>query len=280
MTLLRYILLLLFVCSGCARPQTQAYQEQYAHLNTDRLSLPSMQESDYFLVLLVNARHLDYTCEKTFIKTMKKHPDDGGKEGDVGHAWIYLRGLNEEGFDVLEGGQTGDFGNIQAKYFDGIMNYIDYGYANPSNEEKASPIFEPNPVKYMWESQQDGIFHKGSGGHKPTFAIKVKLTSETYEKMKRFIASYNFQDYALTGNQCSSFVAQVAAIAGLYLDTEYTMPINSELNFLGIGYTLWRDADYSSLTFSTPDVLERSMMEAVLDGRAEYALPWYLNQSK
>lgn len=268
----RFLVLLLLLFSGCSYPHSQAYKEQYAHLQIERQSFPCMQETDYFLVLLVNARHLDYTSEKTFIATMQKHPDDGGKEGDVGHAWIYLQGKEE----VLEGGHTGDFGNLQAKYFDGIMNYIDYGYGNPTPEQQTAPIFEPNPVKYMWESQRDGICHKGCGGHKPTFAIKIDITSEMYQKIKRFIETYDFTDYALTGNQCSSYVAQVAAIAGLDLDTQMTIPIHPTLNFQGITYTLWRDEIYSTLTFSTPDVLERSMMKAVQEGCAEYALAWYL----
>lgn len=266
-----FVILVLFLTS-CSRPQTQSYRDQYSHLQMDRKAFPVMQETDYFLVLLVNARHLDYTSEKSFIATMQKHPDDGGKEGDVGHAWIYLKGNGE----VLEGGHTGDFGNLQAKYFDGIMNYIEYGYGNPTAEQQASPIFEPNPVKYMWESQQDGICHKGCGGHRPTFAIKIDLTPETYQKIKRFIETYDFSDYALTGNQCSSYVAQVAAIAGLDLETQMTMPIHPTLHFQGTTYTLWRDDIYSTLTFSTPDVLERSMIRAVQEGHAEYALPWYM----
>ena len=49
-------------------------------------------EEEYFVVFLVNARGLDYTDTLKFLKTVAKHPRDGSKNGDVGHAWVYLKG--------------------------------------------------------------------------------------------------------------------------------------------------------------------------------------------
>ena len=54
------------------------------------------------------------------------------------------------------------------------------------------------------------------------------------------------------------------------------MPIPQTLCLDRRRYVLWRDPEYSAITIATPDILEKSLMEAVDEGRAEYALPWYL----
>jgi hypothetical protein len=41
---------------------------------------------------------------------------------------------------------------------------------------------------------------------------------------------------------------------------------------------LWQDPCYATMTFSTPDVIEKSLMRAVEEGRAQYALDWYRAQ--
>ena len=41
---------------------------------------------------------------------------------------------------------------------------------------------------------------------------------------------------------------------------------------------LWEDARYSTMTFATPDVVEKSLIQAVEEGKAEYAMDWYLNK--
>lgn len=62
-----------------------------------------LEEDPYALILLVNARHLDYRTAASCLKTTAKHPSDGSKNGDVGHAWIVLKGPEGE----IEGGQSG-----------------------------------------------------------------------------------------------------------------------------------------------------------------------------
>jgi hypothetical protein len=43
---------------------------------------------------------------------------------------------------------------------------------------------------------------------------------------------------------------------------------------------LWEDPRYSMITFPTPDVIEKSLMQAVENGEAEYALDWYLAHNR
>ncbi|MFQ5730010.1 MAG: hypothetical protein ACE5GN_06585 [Waddliaceae bacterium] len=180
--------------------------------------------------------------------------------------------------NVVEGGHSGELGRCQSKYFEGVMNYIDYGYSNPTEQQRRCPREEPNPIKYLWEAQKDGFFQKGGGGHKPTFAMKINLTKAQFESIWTFIdpSHYDYSNYAITGNQCSSFVAQVAQLAGLEVECEVAVPIPQIIYINRCHYILWRDPLYSSITLSSPDILEKSLMEAVVARRAEYVLPWYL----
>ncbi len=254
-----FFYLLLVLLSSCTEYRSAAYREIYAHLNPKELQTQSpgssqMEESDYFVILFVNARHLDYSANRAFL-------DSVAKTGDIGHAWIYLQGIIDHKAVSLTGGHSGELGIVQARYFDGIMNYYDFGRANITEKCQIPSRYEPNPVKYLWEVQHDGYFQYGSGGHKPTFWIKLNLTEEQFLKICRFIANYSYSEYSITGNQCSSFVAKIAALAGVHLECELTMEIQPGIEYNGCCIRLWTDPVYSRLTVSTPDVLERSMMQ-------------------
>lgn len=248
-----YILRLLLVfLSGCS------FHPMYDQMKS---SCQIMSEAPYFLVLLVEARHLDYASPRSFFKTVAKHPSDGSKNGDVGHAWIYLQGIVDGQTVFLEGGHSGELGEIQPRYVEGVFLQYEQG--------------DKNPISYLWQRQRDGFFQSGSGRHYPTFAAKVDISAEQFQRILRFIQSYDYADYAITGNQCSSFAAQVAAFAGLELDCELTMEVDQYLLLGSQKINLWQDPVYSEITFSSPDVLEYSLKQAVAEGRAQYALEWY-----
>jgi len=241
---------------GCAwAPRSTHYRETYAHLQ----SVPTgeMTSSDYQLVILVCARHLDYSKSQALLKTVAKHPQDGSLTGDVGHSWLLLKGPD----GVIEGGHSGELGLSEPKYFDGIMDLIEAG--------------DPNPVRYMHASLKDGYFEKGSGGFSPTYAIKKDLTHDQYEKIRSFIARYDYTDYSLTRRQCLLFVQEIARIAGLNLQCHMTVPVGPYVRVGNQFYRVWTDETYSTLELMSPDILEKNMMEAVYQGEAEYALDWY-----
>lgn len=275
---LHAILSLVFLTStGCVKPNSEGYRSIYSHLKKSypKSSCNEKAQSPFFIVFLVDACHLDYSDNRSFFKTVAKHPSNGNKNGSVGHAWIYLQGIID-GEDVfLEGGHSGELGIVQPKYFEGLINYFEYGYANPSERQKKCPRYEPNPIKYLWESQHDGFFQWGAGNHQPTFAAKVDLTQKQFFQILYFVQSYCFSDYSLIGNQCSSFVAQIASLAGLDLECEVTIAISPSIYMAGQNLRLWTDPGYSQLTVSSPDILECSLMRAVREGRAECALEWY-----
>jgi len=265
-----FVFLLLISVSCCYTPRSVAYRSFYAHLNRPSAYPVVNHKSDHFVIIYVNARHLDYTDNYSFLNTVLKHPSDGSTNRDFGHVWIYVQGIVEQESVYLYGGHSGERGLSQAKYFDGIMNYIDFGYSNPTPQEKLHPRYEENPVKYLWETQIDGYFQFGAGGHCPTYAAKINLTRDQFARIMEFASIYDYSHYSLTENQCSSFAAQVASLAGLDLDCEVTMRLNNELWLKGERIRFWSDPCYSFLTISSPDVVERSLMRAVDEGRAEH----------
>ncbi|MFI0435650.1 MAG: hypothetical protein ACH350_08015 [Parachlamydiaceae bacterium] len=257
------------------------YEYFYSHLQSFRPPDKPMVEDDYFLVLLVDACHLDYTDAAQFFQSVAIHPMNRSRRGDLGHAWIYLQGKLRDGtIFVLEGGHSGEREAHPPRYFEGLMNYNQWGYANPSAEDMSNPRYEPNPIKYLWTIREDGFFQKGSGGHHPSFAAKISLSKKKFEEVLAFIrpSTYPYSCYALMGNQCCSFVAHVAGLAGIVLKTKTSMRVSPLIYYGNRWIRLWENPCYSILTFATPDILEKSLIEAVQKGRAEYALDWYIRK--
>ncbi len=253
----------------------------YDHLDWKVPKSRTIEKSDYFIVFLVTARHLDYDDSQAMFKTLVKHAS-GGKNADVGHSWFLLHGFADGKPITVEGGQSGELGIERPKYYDGVINYARYGYADPNPKQKKEPREEPNPVRYLWADVNDGFFQEGSGGFRPTFAVKVDLTRRQFDKIYGFVQprNYNYRYYSLVGQQCSSYLAKIAHLAGFPVEHQVTMEINPTLKMWGDEVVLWRDPEYSKITFSSPDRIERSLMKAVIDGRAEYALRWYKKDGK
>lgn len=242
-------------------PRTQEYCETYSYYR-HRKPAPCMQESEAFIIFAVEARHLDYSSMTPLLYTIAKHPSDGSKNSDVGHAWIYLK----SGSYVLEGGHTAETGEFQPRYLEGVSLLSDKK--------------DPNPARYLFCSQADGCFEHGSGGHRPTYAAKVDLTPDQVMNILRFIENYPYQDYRLAGNSCASFVAEIAKLIGYNFECDQRVIIDQSVTFRGETVLLWTDPVYQEIHIATPDRLERSLIEAVEQGKAEYALPWYYRNKK
>jgi len=215
------------------------------------------QESGCFLVVLVEARQLDTTNTQNFFRSVAKHPSDGSKNGDVGHAWIYLQ---NDSFSI-EGGHSGETGEFQPKYFDGVLELAECG--------------DPNPIRYLWETQQDGFFQNGNGGHQPTCAIRIDLNEEQFQDILNLIKNYDFHSYAITGSQCGTFVCEAAALAGIDVECCQTMSICRYVKLGGQKYTLWEDSSYSEITFASPDIIQYSCKELLHKREVTDALTWY-----
>lgn len=272
--------ILVFLSSCICR--SDEYRQFYCHLQKPHPHWQPMVEEEYFLIILVDAKHLDYTDTNLFLHSIAKHPRDGGKNGDFGHAWIYLQGKRSGRLVVVEGGHSGEWREPPARYFDGIMNYNECGYANPMDDSLLNERYEPNPIRYLWYARDDGYFQKGAGGHVPSYAAKISLTSQQFERILDFIhpRHYPYQSYALLSSQCCTFVTQIAALAGLQLDSEITMNVAPFVYYRKSFVRLWENPFFSSITFASPDMLEKKLIEAVENGYAEYALDWYLAHRK
>lgn len=230
----------------------------------------SIYSNDHFLIILVDAPHFDYSNNHNLLETIARRPNH-----DVGHAWIHLQGIVNGRPVYVEGGHSGELGFIQARYFDGVMNYIHYGYASPTRENKVHRRHEPNPIKYLWETQHDGFFQRGNGNHRPTYAARIELTPVQFHRILKFIQpeNYDYRTYNLSRSQCASFVSQVAAMADFPIECEVTMQINRQIYFRGELMTLWEDPQYSELTIPSPDKIEESLKRAVAEGKATPIYP-------
>lgn len=241
-------LIFLFFLTGCVKPLSE------------RAKIPF--EDDYFLVLLVDARQLNYTNNQAFFRSMVKHPSDGSKNSDVGHAWLCLGGIVDGNRIEIEGGLSGETGARRLKYFEGIAHLVEQE--------------DPNPVSYMWTKMNDGYFEEGSGGHVPTYAIRVSLSREQFFCLLNFIENYPFENYSLTENQCCTFVQRAAELACIDLPCLISMPIEPSVKIGKAAVLLWEDPIYSKIIFPCPELLEESMKRAVAEDKAEPALDWYL----
>lgn len=214
-------------------------------------------EPEYSLSLFVTARQLDYSDAGRLLKTIAKHPRDGGKNGDVGHSWILLKGKKGKASIIIEGGHSGERGICQPRYFEGVARAIECG--------------EKNPIGYLWVTQKDGFFQRGSGGHCPTYAVRCRLTEAQFLSILAYIQPehYDYPNYSLVENQCVSFVAQVAQIAGISLETSITVLVPQRMRYGATRVKLWEDPQYAALTISSPDVLEISLKRAVKEGVVE-----------
>jgi len=270
-----------FILTSCAAmpvPKSESWPQQYQHLNYTIPENSHYTKTDYYIVFLVSARHLDYSDSRILFEAVS-NIDNKLKRNRVGHSWIYLRGIKNGKVVILEGGQSVGYAKKQAGFLEGVINLANYGYANPTSTEKKQYRYEPNPIKHLWDERDDGYFHKNKATPSPTFAAKINLTEAQFEKVLPFMDpdNYSYKKFSVTGNQCSSFLVAVANLVGIELEHSVTIDIPPEFNVNGKTYRLWEDPQYSKLTFSTPDVLERSLIQLVMEGHAEYALGRYKN---
>lgn len=218
-----------------------------------KTQIAAASEAPYCLYLFVDARGLEGPSTAALCRRLLAEAESS-RVGSFGHAWIRLEGEIEGEKVVLEGGHSGETGRLQPRYFEGVMNYLDYGYAH--DPQGLAWRYEPNPIRYLWEPQPDGYFQEGNGGHQPTHVAILPLDRETFDQIRHFVEEeYDFSTYHLLDAQCANFVAAVAKIAGLEMGRVTALPIAPRIWIGGSCYRLWEDARYASLPLMTPDTL-------------------------
>ncbi len=250
-------LLLLFsllALSGCSwKPFHGKYKQQYTYLNEP---VPAAVEpvGSHYLVILVDARHLDYTDQNKLGMTINKNPSNGSKRASTGHAWLILYGDGAE----IEGGHTTD--NDMMGFIDSVQDAV---------EEK-----DPNPIRVFSESSVAGRFEPGTGDFSASFAGAITITPDQYRDIRQYIDEYDYSRYHLQKSQCCTFVRDAAKRAGIELETEVVIPVTQKSWILGHTLQLWTDPKYSKFPLPSPDILERSLRAAAREGRVTNVTSW------
>jgi hypothetical protein len=218
---------------------------------------------EYFLVVLVDARHLDYTSPSNYFCSLSQ----GlflDQDPNTGHAWIVLIGKEDGHPWVFEGGHTGEFGLYAPRYFDEVVRL--------SWDEH-----HPNPAYYLFTTLPDGTIQYGSGGHTPTFAAAFPLTEVGYCRVRRLLAQdgYDFSQWGIRGPNCIRFVHSCLAAIGVEVDCQETFVMPPSFRYKGEEVTLWSDPVYSKFDIETPELLEKRLWELTEEGRALVASRWY-----
>ncbi len=257
----------LLVLSSCSQRMSDAYVSRYQYLGgiqaTNQAGPHFAGNSEYYLVVLVDARHLDYTSPTTYFSTLAQGlflPQDP----NTGHTWIVLGGKEEGRPWVFEGGHTGEFGLYAPRYFDEVVR-------------RAWDENDPNPASYLFQALPDGCLQYGSGGHIPTFAAAFPLTEYGYRRVRRLLTEegYDFSRWGLRGPNCIRFSVSCLAAIGIELNCQEQILLPQSFTYKGEHVALWSDPIYSCLYVDTPELLEKRLWQLVEKGKAMVATKWY-----
>jgi hypothetical protein len=223
---------------------------------------PLQAEPDQFIVFLVDAPHLDYSSTQTFFRTLCKHPDTGAKQGQIGHAWVYLQGYRDGVLCQMEGGHSGEVDPEQERYFDALVN--------------AALSGQPNPLALLHQAREDGFFQRGNGAHWPTTAVRLAVDDRQFKRLCQVLEEdYDFQRYHLLKWQCCQLIVTLARELEIDLSGQVEMTIQDHVHLGHRRVRLWDDPCWQTLRFDTPDRLEEALQALIVTGEGENALGWY-----
>ncbi len=248
--MIRVIFFLIFL-TGC-------YRSGDSLRECERSSVQFQGETEYALVVLVDARHLDYSSPSSYLTTLSQTPFS-----HTGHAWVLLIGKQDGHPWIFEGGHTGEFGRLAPRYFDELV--------------QLSRCKDPNPAKYLFSPLPDGRLEIGSGDHKPTLAAAFSITKEGFDRIMRLFDpdGYDFSQWGLRGPHCVHFVLSCLACVDVDLSCQKEIDLPSSFTYNGEKIALWTDSAYSRLTTETPELLEEQLIDQVYKGGALVATKWY-----
>lgn len=262
-----FIFLIVLVCASCSSRMSDSYIHRYQYLGGIQATKQSgphfSKEPEYFLVVLVDARHLDYSSPSKYFSTLSQglfFPQDP----NTGHTWVVLAG-KEDGKDwFFEGGHTGEFGLYAPRYFDEVVRLaLDEGH--------------PNPASYLFTTLPDGCLQYGSGGHLPTFAVAFPLTKEGFFRVHRLLANegYDFSRWGIQGPNCIRFSLACLAAIGIEISCQENFVLPKSFAYKGRQILLWSDPSFSCITVETPELFEKMLWGLVESGKGSVALKWY-----
>ena len=220
----------------------------------------------YALAIFVEAPHLSYRDTQSLLYSLQKRKRKCPQKNAFGHAWVQiLRFLPQEKTEEVlwEGSLSGE--REGTSYFEALDHYFESRELLLRKEKKRADLAKESPIDLLTKSLPNGYLQRGSGGHEPTYGAAILLSEKQTLDLLYFVDSpiYPYVHYSLTQHQCVDFVTQVAALVGWILPHRITLPINSSITFEKKQYTLCKDQNDRSLSFSSPDRLEESLKESV-----------------
>ncbi len=255
-------LLLGFCCMGKA---SDRWLQRYSYLEEIRNSKFAQFEGDdeYFLVVLVNARHPDYSSpfayvwDLTWNYIIENQPD-------TGHAWIVLSGKKSGKRWIFEGGHSVNCNAVMPGYVKKMIGL-------------ACEDTENNPARSLFNATNEGLFEYGSGNNKPTFAAAFPLTKDGFDRTIKILENYQFENWGLRGPNCVQLVQTCLSAVGVDCSLYDTVDVPETINFFGNQVRLWSDPSYARLPVKTPDLLEKRLFDLVKTKQASAAMHWYTN---
>ena len=130
---------------------------------------------------------------------------------------------------------------------------------------KDFPEADPaNPIRWLTHIYEDGEWVPDSAGHdQVTTEMSIELTKQQFESTYQYVSELetngSLSDYGLTGKQCTSTAADIAAKAGVRLDPFVTLSFPSSSSVGGATLRLWTNSAYSTLRFALPDKMEQEL---------------------
>ncbi len=265
--LLLVIILLLGVAGGCAhrspklyaRTQPDGWNAQPVSItcrfapdaDLDPATRTPVGDEGYYLYILNEAADWDYSDASTLVFSIWQRP--------WAHSWLIL----ESPLDRLEFGHTGDLGITKLRFHDGVYQKIRDG--------------DPNPIAYLWQMMSDGQLQIGKPNRPPTFVWRMPITERRYQIIHDYMMQRKYDQFGVRSNNCTDFVAEAAALAGINLIHRIRLTLPPETKVMGKTLRVWTDPQYRILEYGTPEVLDADLRQLTRLGIGSDVTEWYLS---
>lgn len=196
----------------------------------DSATVTPVGDEGCYLYILNEAANWDYSTTDSLLFSIWQRP--------WAHTWLILESPEER----LEFGHTGDLGQMKPRYHAGVFQRIQEGH--------------PNPIAYLWEPMDDGMFQTGPPNRPPTFVWRMPITRQRQQRIYEFTMQRQYDQFGLRSNNCTDLAVAVAALAGIHLIHRIRLTGPQYVKVWGRKRRIWTDPQYRILDYSTPDVLE------------------------
>ena len=210
-----FVLIFTVFSASLAGMKTEGWLWRYSYVDDIRMlskNFPAFSPTeDYFLVVLVDAQHADYTSSSGYLMSLAAtfvHQH----YLDPGHAWIVLAGIQDGKPWIFEGGHTVDCREVTKYYAKNLLGLSD---------EKT------NPVDCLFSPTSIGSLEAGPGDSHPTFAAAIPLTKEKFDRILALFDEngYDFSHWGVQGPNCVQFALSCLAAVGIEFDCSEPLPV-------------------------------------------------------